>query len=111
MTDEPTPTSPIWRNMRTLVIVFTVLFEAITCALRFGGRVSAEEFNQSVPLLLQIHHMFWSLPIFVVAWLVRRRPRVCTVLVAIGIACITSDLMHHFIVLPLTVGNTGWHWP
>jgi hypothetical protein len=31
----------------------------------------------------------------------------------IGIAggLILSDLLHHFVVLPLWVGNTGWHWP
>jgi len=22
-----------------------------------------------------------------------------------------SDLLHHFAVLPIIVGNTGWHWP
>ena len=28
--------------------------------------------------------------------------------------CRTAPLivrMHHFLVLPLWVGNTGWHWP
>jgi hypothetical protein len=24
---------------------------------------------------------------------------------------VISDLLHHVIVLPLTVGTTGWHWP
>ncbi len=31
----------------------------------------------------------------------------------LGIAAglVLSDLVHHFVVLPLWVGNTGWHWP
>jgi hypothetical protein len=24
---------------------------------------------------------------------------------------VVSDVVHHVIVLPLTVGNMGWHWP
>ena len=92
-------------------IVSTVLVEAITIYLRFRSGVSASEFNKTAPLLLQIHHMFWSIPLLVVVWLVWRNVRLSGALLGIALGLILSDLLHHFVVLPLTVGNTGWHWP
>lgn len=102
-----------WRSIGIWSAIFTIIGEAITAALRFGRGISAEEFNRSAPLLLQIHHMFWSLPLFVLAGIAYacHRPRIAGILIALAIGCIASDLAHHFIVLPLTVGNTGWHWP
>jgi hypothetical protein len=102
------------KNKRTIWVwcgIVTVVVEAITIWLRFGRRVEANEFNRSAPLLLQIHHMFWSLPLFVIAALLRNRPLIAAAFVGIGMGLIVSDLAHHFLVLPLTVGNTGWHWP
>lgn len=32
-------------------------------------------------------------------------------MLGIAIDLIASDLIHHFLVLPLLVGNSGWHWP
>jgi hypothetical protein len=89
----------------------TLAGEAITVAARFAGGVSAVEFNRTAPLLLQIHHMFWAIPLAVAAGLLRRRARAASWLSALAVACIASDLAHHFIVLPVLVGNTGWHWP
>lgn len=89
----------------------TVLVEGITLWLRFGRKVEASEFNRSAPLLLQIHHMFWSLPLLGVAAVLRNRPPIAAALVGIGLGLIVSDLAHHFLVLPFVVGNTGWHWP
>lgn len=92
-------------------IAVTLVAEAITCALRFGTGATATEFNKTAPLLLQIHHMFWSVPLLAVVPFVWRRPRLSGTLLGIGLGLILSDLAHHFLVLPLTVGNTGWHWP
>jgi hypothetical protein len=91
--------------------ISTVLVEAVTIYLRFRTGVSASEFNKTAPLLLQIHHMFWSVPLLVVVWLVWRNVRLSGTLLGIALGLIVSDLLHHFVVLPLTVGNTGWHWP
>jgi hypothetical protein len=89
-----------------------VLAEAVTVALRFGGGMSATEFNAAAPpLLLQMHHAFWSVPLLAIVPFVWRRPRLSGALLGISFGLIASDLAHHFIVLPLTVGNTGWHWP
>jgi hypothetical protein len=98
------------------IVVWTigvaVLVEAVTIALRFGGGVNATEFNAAAPpLLLQIHHMFWSIPLLAIVPFVWRRPKLSGRLLGISFGLILSDLTHHFIVLPLVVGNTGWHWP
>jgi hypothetical protein len=98
-------------NIILWTVVSTVLIEALTIQLRFGRGVSAVEFNKTAPLLLQIHHMFLSIPLLLVLPLVWRKPRLSGALLGIALGLIFSDLLHHFLVLPLTVGNTGWHWP
>lgn len=89
----------------------TVVVELITVAVRFGAGISAAEFNKSAPLLLQFHHSFWSIPLLLVLPLTWRRPRFSGALLGIALGLILSDAIHHLLVLPITVGNTGWHWP
>ena len=56
--------------------------------------------------------MFWSVSLPAIAPLtIKRWPRVTGAIVGTGIGFVLSDLVHHFIVLPILVGNTGWHWP
>jgi hypothetical protein len=92
-------------------VVSTILIEAVTVYLRFNGGISATEYNQTAPLLMQIHHMFWSVPLLLLVPLLWPRPRLSGALLGLALGFILSDLLHHFVVLPLTVGNTGWHWP
>jgi hypothetical protein len=93
-------------------IALSALFELITIGARLGTGISASEFNASdPPLLLQIHHAFWSLPFLLALPIVWRWERLRMPVAAIAIALILSDALHHLIVLPLWVGNTGWHWP
>lgn len=92
-------------------LAVTVMVELVTVYLRFGRRMSATEFNRTAPLLLQVHHMFWSLPVFAAVLFVWPRPRLSGALLGIAWGLVLSDLAHHFIILPLTVGHTGWHWP
>jgi hypothetical protein len=61
--------------------------------------------------LVQNLHMFWSIPLLALAPFVWRWPKLSGALLGVGFGLIASDLAHHFIVLPLTVGNIGWHWP
>jgi hypothetical protein len=89
----------------------TVVVEGVTLYLRFAAHVTAVEFNTTAPLLLQIHHMFWSIPLFLVATFFWRLPRTSGAILGIASGLVLSDLMHHCIVLPITVGNMGWHWP
>jgi hypothetical protein len=92
-------------------VVVTMLVEAITLYLRFRGRITATEFNRTAPLVLRIHHMFWSLPLLAVVPFVWGKVGLSGVILGIALGLIVSDLLHHFVVLPLIVGNTGWHWP
>lgn len=91
--------------------VVTLVVEVVTLYLRFGRGQTATEFNKTAPLLLQIHHMFWSVPLLAVLPFVWRRPRASGTLLGIALGFVISDLLHHCVVLPLTVGNMGWHWP
>ncbi|HET6881522.1 MAG TPA: hypothetical protein VFI31_15270 [Pirellulales bacterium] len=92
-------------------VAVTIAVESVTLYLRFGRRQTAAEFNKTAPLLLQIHHMFWSVPLFLVLPFCWRWPKASGAILGTAIGFIVSDLAHHFIVLPLWVGNTGWHWP
>jgi ABC-type antimicrobial peptide transport system permease subunit len=90
----------------------TIVFEVVTIAARLLAGFSAGEFNATEPhVLLQVHHMFWSLPIIAIGVVLAllKKPSEWAWSVAAGL--IASDLVHHFVVLPLWVGNTGWHWP
>jgi len=93
-------------------IISTIVIECITLLLRFRGGITAVDFNATAPpLLLQIHHMFWAVPLLPgVVWY-WRRPTFSGALAGLAIGLIASDLLHHFAFLPLLVGNTGWHWP
>ena len=92
-------------------VVVTVLVEAATIYLRFFKGQSSAEFNKTAPLLLQIHHAFWCIPLFLLAAILWRYPKSSGGLLGIGCGFFLSDAIHHLIVLPLTVGNIGWHWP
>jgi len=55
--------------------------------------------------------MFWCVPLLLIVPLIWRKPRLSGAMLGIALGLILSDLLHHFVVLPLMVGNTGWHWP
>ena len=107
--DQTTATR--YRSILGWTIGTTLVAEGVTLYLRFRTGISAVEFNATAPLVLQIHHMFWCIPLFLVTPLFWRLPRASGAILGIGCGFVLSDLAHHFIVLPLTVGNTGWHWP
>jgi hypothetical protein len=92
-------------------VAVTLIAEGITLYLRFGRHQTATDFNKTAPLWMQIHHMFWSVPLLVALPLCGSRPRLSGALLGIAVGLVASDLLHHFLVLPVVVGNTGWHWP
>lgn len=100
-----------YRTIVAWALGTTVVAEGVTLYLRFAVHVSAVEFNATSPLLLQIHHMFWSIPLFVVAPFFWRFPRTSGAILGAACGLVFSDVLHHFLVLPVTVGNMGWHWP
>jgi hypothetical protein len=89
----------------------TVAVEAVTAGLRFSTGKAAPEITGNWPLLLRTHHLFWGAAVLIVSWAVWKKPRLWGVIFGVGLGLVLSDAIHHFIVLPLTVGNTGWHWP
>jgi hypothetical protein len=99
------------RSFVIWAIVVTVLVEAVTIYLHFGKGETAEEFNKTAPLLLQIHHAFWCIPLFLLTPFVWLFPKLSGALLGVGCGFVLSDAIHHLIVLPLTVGNMGLHWP
>jgi len=55
--------------------------------------------------------MFWSVPLLPAGLAFFRRKRIAYAIFGVAAGIVLSDLLHHFLVLPLWVGNTGWHWP
>ena len=100
------------RSFWRVTFCLTIVMELITIALRIAYGHSASEHIAAThpPLLLQIHHMFWSVPLVIVGLAVSERQS-SSVLWSVSLGLITSDLLHHFLVFPIWVGNTGWHWP
>lgn len=100
-----------WRTARWAIVV-TIGFELVTLFVRFGMDYSVHQFNEtSPPLLLQLHHMFWAVPLLFVLPLFWKSPVWSGRVLGVAMGFVISDLVHHFMVLPVTVGNTGWHWP
>lgn len=100
---------PRWMTIWSVTV--TLVVEALTLYLRFVWHQMAVEFSKTAPLLLQIHHMFWSVPLFLLLPFCWHWPKTSGAILGTAIGFIASDLAHHFIVLPLTIGSTGWHWP
>lgn len=92
-------------------IAVAILVEGITLYLRFGLQRTAAEFNRTAPLVLQMHHMFWSAPLLVILPFAWNHPRLSGWLAGVSAGFIASDLAHHFLVLPLLIGDICWHWP
>ncbi|HEY2147648.1 MAG TPA: hypothetical protein VGH32_06905 [Pirellulales bacterium] len=107
------PGSPVEPRRRLIywAVAVAVVVETITLWLRFGRGMQASEFNKTAPLVLRIHHMFWAAPLLFIAPFLMHRQRIFDALVGISVGLIASDLAHHFMILPILTGTTGWHWP
>ena len=101
-----------WNLALILSLLLTLAFEAVTVVVRLLSGKSVLQFHAEhrIPMLLRIHHMFWGVP-FVLLALLPLATGWRSLLFAFGAALILSDLIHHFVVLPLWKGDTGWHWP
>ena len=79
--------TPRWKYAAVYAGVATVVAEAVTVAMRFGTGMSAADFNATKPpLLLQIHHLFWCLPLLPVVPFVWHKPKLSGALLGISIA-------------------------
>lgn len=95
-------------------VALTLAFELVTMVLRFGFSLESSKHTASTIGSLtgdiRIHHGYVGVLLLLVAIVVRRRHRrLRQALVAIGLALVLSDLVHHFLVLWPIVGDPEFH--
>ena len=112
MNSEPTPKTyeVARRSLTAWVVGFTLLFEIITCVMRFGLRLESTKHTASTIGILtcgiRIHHSYiGGAMILVACWLWHRFPKATWWMLAVGLGLFFSDMIHHFLVLWPTVGS------
>ena len=95
-------------------LVLTIVFEIITCVLRFGmGLESTRDTASTIGRLtlgLRIHHSYVGVAMLPIALFIRDRwPRIAEATIVIGLALVLSDLIHHFLVLYPITGSPHFH--
>ena len=90
-------------------LIFTAIFEGITCFMRFGLGLQSTRDTGSLAKFtggLRIHHGYLGILLAAVSYLrCRDRSSVHLWMLPVGLALILSDLIHHFIVLYATTGD------
>jgi hypothetical protein len=91
-------------------LIWAVVFEILTCVLRFGFALeSTRDTASSIGRLtmgMRIHHSYIGIACVGLAfWLEQRFPKSSFHLLAIGIGLFISDMIHHFVVLWIITGN------
>ena len=91
-------------------LIWAVLFEILTCVLRFGYALESTRDTAStigrLTLGVRIHHSYIGIACIAAAfWLEQRFPKCSFHLLAIGIGLFISDMIHHFVVLWIITGN------
>ena len=107
-----TPPSVVVRRNRIIrrTVALTLLFEGITCFLRFAGGYQSTRDTSALArytLGLRIHHGYLGIVMAATSYCCCRhhhhRPALYLWCYPIGLALIASDLIHHFLVLwPIT---------
>ena len=95
-------------------VALTLVFEAVTVFLRFGlGYEATRDSASTIGQLTQgirIHHSYVGLLVVAIAWGLRSRHGVIgTWGLAVGMALVCSDLIHHFLVLWPILGDPMFH--
>ncbi|HEV7282413.1 MAG TPA: hypothetical protein VGN57_19580 [Pirellulaceae bacterium] len=87
----------------------TALFEAVTCAFRFGCGMTAREDLSWMRRLtggFRLHHGYPGVAMVGVAFTGAFDGALESAVFIVGWGLLLSDAVHHFVVLPLTVGRT-----
>ena len=87
----------------------TVLFEAVTCAFRFGCGLTAREdltWMRRWTRGLRLHHGYPGIALVGASFTGMLSGPVESAVIIVGWGLLLSDAVHHFVVLPLTVGRT-----
>ncbi len=96
------------RKLICWTVLLTVVFEVITCVMRFGLKLESTRDTASTigrwTWGLRIHHGYLGLLMIAVSsWIWSRYPRLAFWLLVVGGGLLFSDLVHHFLVLwPVT---------
>lgn len=91
-------------------VIWTMIFVAVTCLLRFGLRLeSTRDTASTIGVLtfgLRIHHSYIGIALIPIAMLCERRwPQIARQVLLIGMGLVLSDLIHHFVVLWYFAGS------
>lgn len=91
-------------------VLWTVVFEVVTCILRFGFSLESTRDTAStigrLTMGIRVHHSYLGvLCIALALGLEQKFPKSSFHLLTIGIGLFLSDLIHHFVVLWLITGN------
>lgn len=110
MTNKQSQQSSRNRSIIRQATAWTLAFEILTCALRFGaGLESTRDTASTIGKLtmgVRIHHSYMGLIMLPIAMLIEHRwPRSSRWILCIGLGLLFSDLIHHFIVLWLITGS------
>ncbi len=79
------------------IVILTVIIELVTCIGRFIFKLRSRDVKWPV----RIHHGYVGI-VVLLAWFFTPYEW----LLIIGTSLLLSDALHHFVVLPLTVGRT-----
>lgn len=79
------------------------LCEIVACVGRFGAGVRSADVITPLTLGVRIHHGYVGAALLVLALVLPPKWRYASA--AIGLALVVSDLIHHFVVLPLALGS------
>lgn len=82
--------------------ILTAIFEIAACVGRFGFGIRSRD-HLKLTMGVRIHHGYVGGVLWVLALLLSAPA--ATYVGAIGTALVVSDLMHHFVVLPLAIGK------
>ncbi len=91
-----------------LTLATTVVFEVLTCAGRFFLGLRSREIApryKRYTLGVRIHHGYVGAVAVPPSFLVSSDPVFSPIFLAVAGGLILSDLVHHFLVLPLTTGE------
>ena len=92
-------------------LVLAVVIEIVTVITRFGMGMQATrdtEWLARYTFGLRIHHGYYGVVLLLVCMLLRKGFWKNTLLI-VGIGCLISDLIHHFIVLWAVTGDPEFH--
>ena len=99
----------MWLTLLWLTLGTTALFEIVTCIFRFGFKMRSREIAprfKKYTLGMRIHHGYvGAVMIPPTLLLVPEGSFLALGLLAFGAGLILSDLLHHFVVLPIFTGR------